>query len=757
MVNLQDIDELKQACAQSLKDPNAAAEYEAWGVKLRDFLLEVSNADQTTRASEDFQRKIWNENPVSGAGRGQILVDDAIADPDFRSWLAKRSLVQLPTSPEKRVQSLNTQFDELLERVSRHTVRKPHLMSYRVMAAFFPTDFTVLTDRRRLRRLCRAMFGSSVVKGPTCHSKILRRLEEAIGPPSEGIAALADRMRLPWLLFKDYVEPSEPEEGQTEIPTAVPGEEALLPFPAARRRRGLTGVTGNFEALRNILDFCSEGVPREDLKAYVKTISPRLKDVSINAQLNVIASELDCLKPDGDRYLLTDRGHAFLESGDPEDLMDWLVTRVLGVDHVLVILRDKGPCPKRDLINRIQRVNPGWTTIRPPAVIVAELSKAGMVDSDAHGTVSLTEAGTQWAKRIHWEPEALALAEEPTDGGPVAGPIEPEAVPVRTPTLREICDEVSKHGHFSDSLVGKLDAGIWANERRHFAVLTGLSGSGKTLLARAYGRAITGRANGHSSQLCIIPVQPGWYDPTVLLGYVNPLQGNSYIRTPFLEFLLAATEAPTRPFTVVLDEMNLSRPEQYLAPILSAMETGADLSLHREGEVFDGIPAQVRYPSNLVIIGTVNMDETTHGLSDKILDRAFTIEFWDVDLAQYPRWGKRKLDSDQEGTARKLLQELMDGLKPARLHFGWRVVDDVLEYMERVTTQGSSADPVTTLDNVVYAKILPKLRGDDSPRFRKALDKCAEIFTSYGLSDCQTKVRELKDDLESTGSARFWR
>ena len=48
--------------------------------------------------------------------------------------------------------------------------------------------------------------------------------------------------------------------------------------------------------------------------------------------------------------------------------------------------------------------------------------------------------------------------------------------------------------------------------------------------------------------------------------------------------------------------------------------------------MFDGVPADVRYPSNLVIIGTVNMDETTHGISDKVLDRAFTIEFWDVDL-----------------------------------------------------------------------------------------------------------------------------
>ena len=757
MTNLQDIDELRQACAQSLESANTSEEYVAWGVKLRDFLLEVSNADVPTLASEEFQRKIWNENPVSGAGRGKIRIDDAIADPDFRLWLAKLSQEKLPNSPEARGTRLDALFDQLLEKVRRHTARTPYLMTYRVMAVFFPKDFTVLTDRRRLRSLHRAMFGTRGGKGPTCHLKILGRLDEARVQPGEAIGAPADRMRLPWLLFKDYVEPSEPEKAKTESAEIVPGEEKLLPFPGARRRKGLTGVTGDFETVQNILDYCSEGVPREDVKNYFRTINPGLKDVSINAQLNVIASELNCLKPDGDRYVLTDRGHAFLESGDPEDLMDWLVTRVLGIDHVLVILRDQGSCPRQDLVSRIQQINPGWTTNWAPSIIVTELSKFGMLDFDDHGIVALTEAGRRWAERIHWKPEVLASKKQQKGMGGGGGLSEPPEVPVRLPAFPQICAEVSRHGHFSESLIRKLDGGIWANKRRHFAILTGLSGSGKTLLARAYGRAIAGKADGHSSQLRTIPVQPGWYDPTVLLGYVNPLQGNSYIRTPFLEFLLAASDDRTRPFTVVLDEMNLSRPEQYFAPILSAMETGVDLSLHREGEVFDGIPAQIRYPSNLVIIGTVNMDETTHGLSDKILDRAFTIEFWDVDLAQYPRWGKRKIDSEQEGMARKLLQELMEGLKPARLHFGWRVVDDVLEYMERVATQGNSSDPVTTLDNVVYAKILPKLRGDDSPRFREALDMCAQIFEAHDLRDCRTKVRELKTDLESTGSARFWR
>jgi len=306
-------------------------------------------------------------------------------------------------------------------------------------------------------------------------------------------------------------------------------------------------------------------------------------------------------------------------------------------------------------------------------------------------------------------------------------------------------------------LVAKLHAGIWSNSRRHFAVLTGLSGSGKTLLACAYANALypeeTVKQQDH---LHIVSVQPGWYDPGPLLGYVNPLRSEAYVRTPFLDFLLQAVSNPQEPFVVVLDEMNLSRPEQYLAPLLSAMETGAHIDLHREDDVLDGIPSSVPYPANLVLIGTVNMDETTHGLSDKILDRAFTLEFWDIDLAAYPSWGSRTLSHDNELKVRDVLTELMAALRPARLHFGWRVVDDVLDYLTMI----GESNPLSfedALDGVIYAKVLPKLRGDDTLRFRQALSQCSDVLKKHNLVQSHMKVKELEIDLEHTGSARFWR
>src|SRR5262249_34179771 len=126
----------------------------------------------------------------------------------------------------------------------------------------------------------------------------------------------------------------------------------------------------------------------------------------------------------------------------------------------------------------------------------------------------------------------------------------------------------------------------------------------------------------------------------------------------------------------VLDEMNLSHPEQYMAPLLSAMETGDSIRLHNEGDFFDGVPGAIEYPNNLVLIGTVNMDETTHGLSDKVLDRSFVIEFWDIDLSEYPGWGKTGIDGAKELRTRQVLDGLLNALSPAKLHFGWRVVEN---------------------------------------------------------------------------------
>ena len=307
-------------------------------------------------------------------------------------------------------------------------------------------------------------------------------------------------------------------------------------------------------------------------------------------------------------------------------------------------------------------------------------------------------------------------------------------------------------------MVESMHLGLWARDRRHFAVLTGLSGTGKTQLAIEYAKALTGEGEESNGRIRTIAVQPGWYDPTPLLGYVNPLGEDRYTASEFLRLLIRANKDPSTPYVCVLDEMNLSHPEQYLAPILSAMELEhGEIDLHGGDADEYGVPRSIPYPDNLVLIGTVNMDETTMGISDKVLDRAFTLEFWDVDVDRWPGWENTNLIDQEAEMVRELLKRVMDVLAPARLHFGWRVIEEVVRFMELRQAQSAELPVDDALDRVIYAKVLPKLRGDDSPRFRKALAECHTVLNERTLTRSARKVEELIEDVEQTGSFRFWR
>ena len=149
--------------------------------------------------------------------------------------------------------------------------------------------------------------------------------------------------------------------------------------------------------------------------------------------------------------------------------------------------------------------------------------------------------------------------------------------------------------------------------------MSGVSGTGKTRLAELFAEAMTGHA---PKQFRLIPVRPDWNDGTALFGYQNVL-ANRYVSTPFLEIVRAAgqPENRQRAYFVCLDEMNLARVEHYLADYLSALESRAHrIPLH------EGV-ADLVLPPNLFVTGTVNVDETTHGFSRKVLDRANTFDF----------------------------------------------------------------------------------------------------------------------------------
>jgi 5-methylcytosine-specific restriction protein B len=175
-----------------------------------------------------------------------------------------------------------------------------------------------------------------------------------------------------------------------------------------------------------------------------------------------------------------------------------------------------------------------------------------------------------------------------------------------------------------------------------FLILTGPSGTGKTRGAVRLADTICG-IDAHR----LVAVGADWTDNRHVLGYLNPLETFKvkdddeeieelfpiYETTPILDLILHANANADEPHVLILDEMNLSHVERYFADFLSAMElkdkTDA-LKLHSAGIARNRTGAEIRgsidFPSNLFVIGTVNIDETTYMFSPKVLDRANVIE-----------------------------------------------------------------------------------------------------------------------------------
>lgn len=264
---------------------------------------------------------------------------------------------------------------------------------------------------------------------------------------------------------------------------------------------------------------------------------------------------------------------------------------------------------------------------------------------------------------------------------------------------------------------------------RPLVILPGISGTGKTRLTRLYADAVVGErfAPGQENErYLLVAVQPDWHSARDLLGYYNAITGK-YHPTPFLRFLLRASADPSARYFVCLDEMNLARPEYYLAPVLSAMETDDRLiDLGAPGAVVETVTGEVltnpfRLPANVAIIGTVNVDESAHTLSDKLLDRANVIELTDVDLDGFRAAYPGAIDD----TIWNVIATVHDIVARAGQPFGYRVLNEIVRYIEQ--SQGV-VTPQQALDLQIKQKILPKLRGDDTPRLRRALTELLELL-----------------------------
>jgi hypothetical protein len=305
-------------------------------------------------------------------------------------------------------------------------------------------------------------------------------------------------------------------------------------------------------------------------------------------------------------------------------------------------------------------------------------------------------------------------------------------------------------------------------------ILPGISGTGKTRLTRLYADAAHNIAPGRDNPYyLLVAVQPDWHSARDLLGYYNALTG-AYHASAFTRFLLQAAADPQLAYYVCLDELNLARPEYYLAPILSAMETIEgliDLGLPAAEAPLAGggsIGSPMRLPVNLRIIGTVNVDESTFALSDKLLDRANLIELTDVDLAAYRASYSGPVDPEVWAMITAVQPVAAEAGHP----FGYRAIGEMLRFVEQA--RGTLA-PRAALDLQIKQKVLPRLRGEDAPRLRRALSALLGLALELdqrawgkagGVSPAQlaaapypesaAKLRQMLERLDQDGFTDFY-
>jgi hypothetical protein len=305
-----------------------------------------------------------------------------------------------------------------------------------------------------------------------------------------------------------------------------------------------------------------------------------------------------------------------------------------------------------------------------------------------------------------------------------------------------------------------------------FILLAGISGTGKTRFVREQAIA----HNVGDVNFCQIPVRPDWHEPSDLLGYVSRISGTKYIATKALKFIIDAwrvvapnadkegmgdLDLSVAPYWLCLDEMNLAPVEQYFADYLSVLEsrkfengkytceplltqsnfqmdikslrTDLGISDDEDGlwEYFShhGIPL----PPNIIVAGTVNMDETTHGFSRKVIDRACTLDFGEFFPNDYQKFFSGQelpktftysqlthasqkdlintFDVDGAKTV-AFLESINKVLKQTPFELAYRALNELLLHVACFSPQNEK-ELQAVWDDFLMTKVLPRIDGDD--------------------------------------------
>ena len=360
--------------------------------------------------------------------------------------------------------------------------------------------------------------------------------------------------------------------------------------------------------------------------------------------------------------------------------------------------------------------------------------------------------------RLGADPDALMAAVEAVRRARASDRDDP-AEPVRQPVVAEPAEVYDVAGFDRAEATERLIAHVAARGFRFepfevaayatalrtkpFVLLAGVTGVGKSRLPVLVAGATGGVAT-------VLPVRPDWTDPAETLGYAD--LHNRFRPGAVLRAARRATGAETF-HTLVLDEMNLGRPEHYLAEVLSRLEQRAPGPSGFESPPLvtdalgpdDAAWQAVGLPPTLGLVGTVNVDESAHAFSRKVLDRAFVIELAPRALADWrapsasaepgrwpvAAWQPRAVrlgalaelsDAEAEVVSRaaRAVAQASAVLAPAGLGAGYRARDEAALFCLHAsetpdvfrTSDGAAVDP---LDLALVSKIVPRIDGARAP------------------------------------------
>lgn len=341
---------------------------------------------------------------------------------------------------------------------------------------------------------------------------------------------------------------------------------------------------------------------------------------------------------------------------------------------------------------------------------------------------------------------------------------------IENPTLPKLVDFIVQyardsrlHLFYTPENIATFLAGLGATK---LTILQGMSGTGKTSLPKIVAEALM-------SVCDIVEVESSWRDKNELLGYYNEFS-QTYTPKKFTQALYKAALNPDVLTFIVLDEMNLSRIEYYFSDFLSIMENEPDkreikllnVPLYRKEQnretkysgLADGFTLKI--PNNVWFIGTANRDESTFDISDKVYDRAHTMNF-DKRAASVrtynnpskPKYlpapilqkmfeeAKSSVNFNLESSS--VIAEVEKLLAPYNISFGNRIAIQIENFVKIYASCFAVSDTVIrdALETILLSKVVRKLelKTIDDP------EGLSEAFAKLHLMRCSEFINNLKE------------